>query len=316
MNRLRKERRMARMPRGIELDQQGRYHLRGQAASRKDRYPLAKKRNAEKLLEIIGRFTAVYFCAVAGLELMGTHYHLVCVFEAFRKLSEEELRKLAEAMYPGDYKPYLAWGPAEWERFNRRLFNVSELMRNIQQAFTRWYNDKHGTKGSFWAGRFGSTESDNLVETVYYVELNAVRAGLVERPERWRHSSAWMRKNGQATWLMPLVELLDTTDPVEAERLYWAQLYWRGTQPSKETDALIPVELALRMASEKFERGCYLTRRDFFTRGRKVGTWKAIEAALKTCRELRIYNRRTNPLPVGVGDLYALRDVRGSYLQI
>ncbi len=314
--RLRKERAMARMPRGIELDREGQYHLRGQAAGRKGHYPLARKENARKLVEIIGHFTALYFCAVAGLEVMGSHYHLVCRFLAFRALSQEELLKLAQAFYPGPYQPYLEWGPAEWERFNRRLFNVSELMRNIQQAFTRWYNDKHQSKGSFWAGRFRSTESDNLVETVYYVELNAVRAGLVTRPEAWRYSSAWIRKHGEAAGLMPLTQLLDTADAVEADRLYWAGLYWRGTQSSKENNALIPMELAERMARGTFERGCYLTRRDLLTRGRRVGTREAIEAALKTLRERGVYRRRLNPLPVGVGELYALREIRRSHFGV
>jgi len=307
---------MARMPRGIELDHEGQYHLRGQAAGPKGHYPLQDKANAEKLLEIIRHFTALYFCAVAGLELMGSHYHLVCRFQAFRVLSQEDLLKLAEAFYPGAYKPYLGWGPADWARFNRRLFNVSELMRNIQQAFTRWYNSRNGRKGSFWADRFGSTESDNLVETVFYIELNAVRAELVTRPEQWRYSSAWMRRNREAGWLMPLGELMDCADPAQAEKLYWATLYWRGTQPSKETDALIPVELAERMAREQFERGCYLTRRDFFTRGRKIGTRAEIESSLKSCRERGIYRHRTHPLPVGVGDLYALRGVRSTYLRV
>ncbi len=307
---------MARMPRGIELDQEGQYHLRGQAAGQKGHYPLQNKDNAEKLQEIIRHFTALYFCAVAGLELMGSHYHLVCRFQAFRVLSQEELLRLAEVFYPGAYKPYLAWGPAEWARFNRRLFNVSELMRNIQQAFTRWYNTRNGRKGSFWAGRFRSTESDNLAETVYYIELNAVRAKLVSRPEEWRYSSVWMRRNGEAGWLMPLAKLMDCPDPVEAEKLYWATLYWRGTQASKETDALIPVELAERMAREQFERGCYLTRRDFFTRGQKIGTREAIESSLKKCRERGIYRHRRYPLPVGVGNLYALREIRSHYFRI
>jgi len=71
------------MPRGIELRREGQHHRRGQAASRRGRSPL-NKNNADKLLEIITRFTALYFCAVAGLEIMGSDYQLVLCFEAFR----------------------------------------------------------------------------------------------------------------------------------------------------------------------------------------------------------------------------------------
>ena len=305
---------MPRMPRGIELDQDGQYHLVGQVAGSKGYYPLQEKENAEQLLAVIRHFTGLYFCAVAALEVLGSHYHLCC--PAFRKLSQEELLELAKRFYPGSYHPYLSWGPAEWARFNRRLFNVSELMRNMQQAFARWFNKRHHRKGPFWAGRFQSTESDNLLETVYYVELNAVRAHLVRLPEQWRYSSVWMRKNRQDAWLMPLVTLLDASDADQAERLYWASLYWTGTKASQETDGLIPAEVAERMEKMQLGRGCYLERHDAFSRGRKIGPREAIVAHLQSCREKGIYRRRRHPIPCRVGGLFALRESRRSYFRL
>jgi putative transposase len=307
---------MPRMPRGIELDQDGQYHLRAQAAGPKGYYPLQEKENAEQLIAFIRQFTGLYFCVVAALEVLGSHYHLCCRFLAFRKLSQDELQGLAERFYPGPYCPYLTWGPAEWARFNRRLFNVSELMRNIQQAFTRWFNQRHHRKGPFWAGRFASTESDSLLETVYYVELNAVRAALVRLPEQWRYSSVWMRKNHQDGWLLPLVTLLETADPEEAEGLYWASLYWTGTEPSKETDALIPAAVAEQMEQRQLARGCYLKRQDAFSRGRKIGSREAILASLQRCRDKGIYRRRRHPIPCRVGGLFALRESRRSYVRL
>jgi hypothetical protein len=304
------------MPRGIDIDEDGQYHLRGQVAGPKRYYPLQEKENAEQLLAIIERFTGLYFCVVAALEVLGSHYHLCCRFEAFRELSREELQKLAELFYAGSYRPYLTWGEEEWARFNRRLFNVSELMRNIQQAFARWFNKRHHRKGPFWAGRFQSTDSDDLLETVYYIELNAVRAHLAQLPEEWPYSSVWMRKNRQDGWLMPLATLLDCSDPQEAERLYWASLYWKGTKSSGETDGLIPVELAEQMEKEQFPRGCYLERRDFFSRGQKIGSREAVEARLHACLEKGIYRRRRHPIPCNVGGLFALRDSRSSYFRL
>ena len=180
----RKRNARCRVPRGIELDQEGLYHLRAQAAGPKGYYPLQQPENAEQLLSIIRHFTSLYFCLVAAVEVLGSHYHLSCRFLAFRELSRVELAGLAQRFYPGSYRPYLTWRPAEWRRFNRRLFDVSELMRNIQQEFARWFNQRHHRKGSFWASRFQSTESDDLRETAYYIELNAVRAHLAQLPER------------------------------------------------------------------------------------------------------------------------------------
>jgi putative transposase len=307
---------MPRMPRGIELDQEGRYHLRGQVAGSAGYYPLQKKENARELTNIVRHYVGLYFCQAAAFEIMGSHYHLPVAFECYRKLSAQELRDIADRFYPGPRRPHLVWSEKEWERFNRRLFDVSELMRNIQQAFARWFNDRHGRKGPFWAGRFQSTDSDSLRETVYYVELNAVRARLVKRPEQWRHSSTWMRKNGQDAWLMPLETLLETPDRAKAEKLYWVTLYWRGTIPSKEGDGVIPVEVAKAIEMEKFGLGCYLSRHEFFSRGGQIGSRETIAAALEKRRRAGIYRRRRHPIPTGVGDLFALREQRSSYVRV
>jgi hypothetical protein len=298
------------------MDQDGEYHLRGQVAGPKGFYPLQEKANAQQLLAIIERFTGLYCCVVAALEVLGSHYHLCCRFLAFRELTRAELLEVAERFYTGSYRPYLTWGPAEWARFNRRLFNVSELMRNIQQEFARWFNKRHHRKGPFWAGRFQSTESDNLLETVYYIELNAVRAHLARLPEEWPYSSVWMRKNRQDAWLMPLVTLLETADPDQAEQHYWASLYWTGTESSKETDGLIPAEVAELMERKQLARGCFLERHDALSRGWKIGSREAITASLERCRQKGIYRRRRHPIPCGVGGLFALRESRRSYVRI
>jgi hypothetical protein len=63
-----------------------------------------------------------------------------------------------------------------------------------------------------WADRFKSVYLENeaaVLDCMLYVELNPVRAGLVELPEDWRGSSFFLRDIGKADWLMPLSEILD-----------------------------------------------------------------------------------------------------------
>lgn len=313
---------MPRMPRRIELDADGLYHLRGQVSGPAGYYPLQVPVNAEKLIEIIRHFCLLFCCQVVALEIMGNHYHLVLLFAPFRKLVFEELWAVAERFYQNPvYQPYLKWKDQDWERFNRRLFDVSELMRNIQSGFARWFNDQYDRKGRFWASRFRSCESDNLQETALYVELNALRAHLVQLPEQWRYSSAWLRKQGQDDWLMSLQQLLGEPDdsPLDreqAEKLYWTRLYWRGTQASKENDGLIPVELAERMEQEAFGRGCYLQPRPAFSRGLIVGTLETVKRGLEKMKAKGFCKRRKNPVPLGIGNLFALREQRRNYVPI
>ena len=300
------------------MDSDGLYHLRGQVAGSAGYYPFEVPENADKLLAIICRYTSLFFSQVVELSILGNHYHLVCLFEAFRKLSRQELLSLAERFYPDPrYQPYLHWNDSGWERFNQRLFNVSELMRNVQSGYARWFNRRYNRKGRFWADRFRSTESENLQETAFYVALNPVRAHLARLPEEWRYGSAWMRKHGQDDWLMPLEELMDYPGGAEeAERLYWTRLYWRGTQPSKEHDGWIPVELAEQMEQESLGRGCYLKTIPAFSRGQVVGSLPTVRRALDEYRGRDHYKRRKNPIPLGVGDLYALREQRSNHVSI
>jgi putative transposase len=308
---------MARLPRGIELDKEGRYHIRCQVAGPLEGfYPLHNPEEAAELERIIKHYTKLYYCTPTAFGLTGNHYHLPVEFEAYRKMPQEELQALAECFYPGPRRPYLEWGEEEWERFNLRVFNVSELMRNINQSFAVYYNKKYERRGSFWAGRFRSNHTDNPGETVYYVELNSVRAGLVQRPEEWRYSSAWMRKHGQDDWLMPLEKLLDISDRELAEKFYWVGLYWRGTESNKETDALIPVDMAEQMEQAMFPRGCYLKRQDCLSRGGVVGNWETVKAAIDKCNQAGIYRRERKPIPLGFGNLYSLRQPRNTCLRL
>ncbi|MCC5842351.1 MAG: hypothetical protein JJT96_19700, partial [Opitutales bacterium] len=69
-------------------------------------------------------------------------------------------------------------------RLKARMGDVSVFMREVKTRFTLWYNRKRGTVGTFWAERFRSviveadTEAQRMVAA--YIDLNPVRAGLVE----------------------------------------------------------------------------------------------------------------------------------------
>jgi putative transposase len=69
-------------------------------------------------------------------------------------------------------------------RLKARMGDVSVFMREVKTRFTFWYNEKHGTVGTFWAERFRSVvveaDSDAQRMVAAYIDLNPVRAGLVE----------------------------------------------------------------------------------------------------------------------------------------
>jgi len=62
-------------------------------------------------------------------------------------------------------------------------------MRSIKQTFSRWYNKTNGRTGYFWGDRFKSIWLQNgksLLTCLVYIDLNPIRAKLVEVPEDYR----------------------------------------------------------------------------------------------------------------------------------
>ncbi|CAB1064633.1 hypothetical protein D1BOALGB6SA_9429 [Olavius sp. associated proteobacterium Delta 1] len=65
-------------------------------------------------------------------------------------------------------------------------------MREIKVGFARFYNRRHNRRGYFWGDRFKSVivdKGETLVNCLAYIDLNPLRAGLVDRPEDYRWNS-------------------------------------------------------------------------------------------------------------------------------
>ncbi|MGJ8657310.1 MAG: transposase [Akkermansiaceae bacterium] len=74
-------------------------------------------------------------------------------------------------------------------RYTRRMCDLSEFVKSIKQRFTQWYNTENGTKGTLWEGRFKSelVQRGYAAQTVAgYIDLNPLRAGMVEDPKDYR----------------------------------------------------------------------------------------------------------------------------------
>jgi hypothetical protein len=132
---------------------------------------------------------------------------------------------------------------------------MSEFMRNIQQAFTRWFNKNNQTSGFFWRDRFKSVilaDEQSGVDCAMYVDLNPVRAGL-QRPKEWEGGATFLRSIEQDQGLLSLHELMDLPLAEDATRSYREMLYYRGNVPSKEKDAIIPDHILEREVDRGFK---------------------------------------------------------------
>ena len=85
-------------------------------------------------------------------------------------------------------------------------------MRCVKLRFTRWHNRKHGRRGTIWEERFGSVvveEEERALRTMAaYIDLNPVRAGMVEDPADYRWSGYAEAMAGKARSRRGLVRII------------------------------------------------------------------------------------------------------------
>lgn len=76
------------------------------------------------------------------------------------------------------------------EQLRARMGDISAFMQTLKQRYTKWFNRTCGGSGTLWAERFRSVLlQDNpatLRMVAAYIDLNPVRAGLVDDPMDYR----------------------------------------------------------------------------------------------------------------------------------
>jgi REP element-mobilizing transposase RayT len=79
------------------------------------------------------------------------------------------------------------------ERYLGRMWDVSQFMKELKQRFSLWFNKRENRKGTLWEERFTSVLLEGELATLSvmsaYVDLNPVRAGLVQDPKDYRWCS-------------------------------------------------------------------------------------------------------------------------------
>jgi putative transposase len=87
---------------------------------------------------------------------------------------------------------------------------LSRAIGEAHRRYTRMVNFREGWRGHLWQGRFASFVLDerHLLTATRYVELNPVRAGLVNTPTRYQWSSAAAHARGKDDPLVRVAPLL------------------------------------------------------------------------------------------------------------
>ena len=104
------------------------------------------------------------------------------------KTEEQELFKRARPA-----KKYVSRFEAYKSSFVRRMWNSAEFMRTFKQHFTMSFNGRREHSGTMFEGRYHErnhpAERPTMWRTSAYIDINAWKAGIAERPEDYRWCS-------------------------------------------------------------------------------------------------------------------------------
>ena len=192
------------------------YHAMSRTAGGIKLFGDIEKEALRKIFRKMSRFTGVKILTWAAMD---NHFHLLLKVPekaGFLKKFEEDavdkdgevitgeerllkhLRKLYSEKYVEQMRREIAAmrekGMEEnitqfLNKYKRRFCDLSLFMKEVKERFSRWYNQNHDWKGAVWMNRFKSVmvEDGNALRTMSaYIDLNAVRAGIVEDPKDYR----------------------------------------------------------------------------------------------------------------------------------
>jgi putative transposase len=104
---------------------------------------------------------------------------------------------------------------------------ISVMMRHLEGEFASYFNRREGRSGTFWNERYHSTlieDGSHLWNCMNYIDLNMVRAGVVDHPGDWRwcgyQEIMGLRQRYRILDLEELVRLGGATDQSGFARWY------------------------------------------------------------------------------------------------
>jgi hypothetical protein len=148
---------------------------------------------------------------VASYAVMANHLHVVLRLDpaVAATWTAQEVTRRWMSVYPREYLPdgtpvlpsevviHAQAKDAGWvEKRRERLGNLGWYMKALKETIAKRANREDDCTGSFWEGRFTSVpllDDAALLACMAYVDLNPVRAKIVDRPERSRQTGVRQR---------------------------------------------------------------------------------------------------------------------------
>jgi len=176
------------------------YHCMTRVIERRMLLDDGEKERFRKIMRDVAAFAGIEMLTWAALD---NHVHLLLHVPERVELSDAEVLERIRGLYGRVRMANVQMDLQTLREQNRhdeagallnsythRMYDLSEYMKMLMQRFTQSYNRRHGRRGTLWEDRFKSIlvegSADALSTMAAYIDLNGVRAGIVEDPKDYR----------------------------------------------------------------------------------------------------------------------------------
>ncbi len=304
---------MARISRLIVPDQKCVYHVMSRTAL--EGFPFGDMEK-EEMVKIIKRYSSLYFSEIIGFCIMGNHFHLLVRMVPDHYFTDADIKK----RYVGFFGNDDLFSNELIPNYRKKWSSLSEFVKDIKQTFSRYYNRIHDRRGTLWGERFKSViveDGNTLINCLAYIDLNPLRAGLVERPDDYRWSSLGyhIQSSNKDDFLSLDFGLVEFGEMNVKERLrrYRRYVYEAGAVNRLEEgrvkvidDKVLKKERASDFDLGRIKRFQYRTR--YFTDSGIIGTKEFVSLNYSRFKDYFESKHEKKPKPIkGLDGLYSLK---------
>ncbi len=134
---------------------------------------------------------------------------------------------------------------------------VSHMMQSLGRHYVRYFNFSYKRTGTLWEGRFKSClvqEETYLIQLYRYIELNPVRAGMVEQPSDYVWSSYPINALGKVSELCtPHAVYLALGKDANERQASYRELFKHHVDGKLLEDIRLAVNKCMALGSERFK---------------------------------------------------------------
>jgi REP element-mobilizing transposase RayT len=280
-----------------------------------DGYPFGDEEKNE-LVKILLKFSKLYFTEVLGFCAMGNHFHLLVRMLPESDFSDDEIKNRYTKFY-GDGRKF---AEEKIPGFRLKWASLAELVREIKQTFSRYFNKRHNRRGTLWGERFKSLiveDGQALINCLAYIDLNPLRANIVKCPEDYRWSSfgyhVQTRNKGKFLSLEFGLKEFDVRNRKERLRRYLRYVYeaaalkrLSGNSCIMIDEKIIEKESKTEFKNTKAYKFRYRTR--YFSDSGIIGSKAFVSRKYEQFKDLFHSKHEKKPKPIkGLDGIYSLK---------